>query len=112
MSLDDLFRQGLQSTLEAEPPADSWAKIAEAVRERRSVTASPVHTEGIRWPKPIEFIKRILHRRRVASLAYGFNSSYPPSVSDLRCGGPRGSCRPSPFAGVFATELLELRLAS
>lgn len=110
--LDDLFRRALESTAEASPPVDAWHSVAKAVRQAHPSLAI-IEPSGNRQTRSISKLAgRLLRWRRATSWVHSFKRLYPPSASDLKRGGPGGRYRPSPFAGVFVTDLFELRLAS
>lgn len=111
-TLDNLFRRALKPTAEALPPADAWRGILDVVQaDQLSQTQAP-SVEPLPKLSLVAHILRLFRWRRTASWVNSFSRVYPPSSSDLRCAGPGGGCSPSPFTGVFVTELFELRLAS
>jgi hypothetical protein len=100
--VDNLFRQALKPFAEAAPRRDGWERIV------ADLHMTP-HRRILRWLKGL---RRTPELRRLLFWVDSINTFYATSPSQPFCIEPGGRCHPSPFVGLMAKQVLDLRLAS
>jgi len=108
ISLDDLFRKALAPTAAQQPTKDVWARVVAAIRcapasgqhagaqgaaTQAASDADPGSARGL--PAGVEDVGQRLQRALSLS-PYGLIHT-----------GPHCGCRPSPFIGAMATQILD-----